>query len=138
MTDDYGTNMADGRVMRCELEADLAEVGVARRFVRKVLAGKPADLTADAQLVASELVTNAVEHGTGGPVVVELQCAETAVELTVVSNGPAPDVGDVADWRVAPVDKITGRGLGIVRSSADRVDVRRRNGSLVITARLAV
>ena len=138
MTDDYCTNMADGRVMRCELEADLAEVGVARRFVRKVLVGKPAALAADAQLVASELVTNAVEHGTGGPVVVELQCADSAVELTVVSNGPAPDVGAVADWRVAPVEEVTGRGLGIVRAIADRVEVRRRNGSLAITARLAV
>lgn len=130
--------MANGRVMRCELAADLAEVGAARRFVRKNLADAPPELNSDAQLVASELVTNAVEHGTGGPVLFELECDDAAVALTVESQGPAPDVGEVSSWRVAPVEQVTGRGLGIVRAIADRVDVRRCNGRLVITARLAV
>lgn len=129
--------MANGRVMRCELAADLAEVGVARRFVRTNLAGVPEPINADAQLIASELVTNAVEHGTGGPIVFELLCDDDAVAVTVESVGPAPDVREVSSWRVAPVEQITGRGLGIVRSIADRVEVIRRNGHLVITASLA-
>jgi anti-sigma regulatory factor (Ser/Thr protein kinase) len=129
--------MTDGRVMRCELEADLAEVGTARRFVRANLSDVSDELNADAQLVASELVTNAVEHGTGGPVVVALSRDRAAVALTVESVGPAPEVGAVDEWEVAPVEQITGRGLGIVRSIADRVDVYRRDGRLVITASLA-
>lgn len=130
--------MTNGRVMKCELEADLAEVGTARRFIRANLADVPDELNADAQLVASELVTNAVEHGTGGPVVVALRRESESLALTVESVGPAPEVGAVDEWEVAPVEEITGRGLGIVRSIADRVDVSRRDGRLVITACLAV
>ena len=108
--------MTNGRVMKCELEADLAEVGTARRFIRANLVDVPPGLNADAQLVASELVTNAVEHGVGGPVVVALCRGDASIALTVESVGPAPDVGEVDEWQVAPVEEITGRGLGIVRS----------------------
>jgi anti-sigma regulatory factor (Ser/Thr protein kinase) len=123
--------------MRCELEADLAEVGAARRFVRKNLADVPDALNADVQLIASELITNAVEHGTGDRVIFALRLDDDAVSLTVESVGPAPNVRDVNTWRVAPAAHITGRGLGIVRSIADRVEVSRYNGCLVITASLA-
>ena len=129
--------MTIGHVMRCELKADLAEVGVARRFVRKNLADVPDSLNADAQLIASELVTNAVEHGRGDRVAFALQCRDGAVAMTVESIGPAPGVGDVDEWEVAPVDHVTGRGLGIVRSLADRVEVTRFDGRLIITASLA-
>ncbi len=129
--------MTNGRVMRCELEADLAEVGTARRFVRTNLVDVPGSLNADVQLIASELVTNAVEHGKGDRVAFALWCDQGAVALTVESIGPAPNVGEVDEWEVAPAEQITGRGLGIVRSIADRVEVSRRNGRLVITARMA-
>lgn len=129
--------MTNGRVMRCELQADLAEVGAARRFVRKSLADVPDALNADVQLIASELITNAVEHGTGDRVSFVLRLDDGAVALTVESIGPAPNVRDVGSWQVAPAAHITGRGLGIVRSIADCVEVSRRDGRLVITAKLA-
>lgn len=129
--------MTTGHVMRCELSADLAEVGAARRFVRMNLADVPDELNADVQLIASELVTNAVEHGTGDRVAFALWRDQGSVALTVESIGPSPNVGDVDDWEVAPAEQITGRGLGIVRSLADRVEVNRQNGRLVITASLA-
>ena len=129
--------MTIGHVMKCELRADLAEVGEARRFVRKNLAHVPDALSADVQLIASELVTNAVEHGRGDRVAFALHCGDDAVDLTVESIGPSPNVGEVDEWEVAPVEHVTGRGLGIVRSIADRVEVTRFDGRLVITARLA-
>lgn len=126
-----------GHVVRCELAADLAEVGVARRFVRENLTDVPDALNANVQLIASELVTNAVEHGRGDRVTFALMRGAAAVALTVESIGPAPNVGDVDGWEIAPAEQITGRGLGIVRSIADRVEVSRRRGCLVITASLA-
>jgi anti-sigma regulatory factor (Ser/Thr protein kinase) len=122
--------------MRCELDADLAEVGVARSLVRRNLADVPAALNADAQLIVSELVTNAVEHGNGDHVVLALRCDDDAVALTVESIGPSPNVREAMHWKVAPAGQSTGRGLGIVRSLADRIEVSRPNGRLVITASL--
>lgn len=130
--------MAETDVVRLELTADLAEVGVARRFVRTNLTDVPASVSTDAQLVASELVTNAVEHGAGGPVVVALRRNDDAVALTVESEGPASDVGDVAEWRIAPIDQPSGRGLGIIRAIAHRVDVEQTDGRLVITVNLPI
>ncbi len=130
--------MAETSVRRLELEANLAEVSSARRFIRTNLADVSESVSADAQLIVSELVTNAVEHGFGGPVVVELHRDADDVSLTVESVGLARTVGDVAEWHVAPAEHITGRGLGIVREVAKRVDVHRANGRLVITAHLTI
>jgi anti-sigma regulatory factor (Ser/Thr protein kinase) len=128
--------MSDADRGRLEIAADVAEVATARRFVRTVLTGLPDRLVADAQLITSELVTNAIEHGVGGPVVVAVDRCATCVGLTVESVGPAPDVGDVDEWEMADVQQRTGRGLGIVRLVADTVAVKRSSDGLVITARL--
>jgi anti-sigma regulatory factor (Ser/Thr protein kinase) len=128
--------MADMGAMRLELTASLAEVAVARRLVRDHLTDVPDSVSADAQLIASELVTNAIEHGDGGPVIVELEHRTSEVALRVESVGVAPAVGGAAAWDVAPAEQLTGRGLGIVRAVAERVEVHRTNGRLVIVARL--
>ena len=98
----------------------------------------PEDVVVDAQLIASELVTNAIEHGVGGPVTVVVQRGVDAVAVAIESVGPAPDVGAVDDWRVADAEEISGRGLGIVRALADEVAVTRSPGRLVITASLTI
>lgn len=124
--------------MSVELQADLAEVSTARRFVRANLPDVPDAVSADAQLITSEMVTNAIEHGVGGPVIVVVSRREHFVALTVESVGPAPGVGAVDEWKLAAADEITGRGLAIVRAIADDVEVIRSPGRLVITATLAV
>jgi len=124
--------------VRVELDPVLAEVSTARRFVRSNLTGVPDAVASDAQLVASELVTNAIEHGAGGPVTMSVHFGDDAVAVTVESVGPAPGVGAVDDWRSADADEITGRGLGIVRAVADEVSVTRSPGRLVITASILV
>lgn len=129
---------AKSGVTRVELDANLAEVAVARRFVRASLTGVSAAVNADAQLIASELVTNAVEHGSGGPVVVALHHRGVELDVIVESIGPSPGVGEVGEWRVASPDEISGRGLGIIRNVADHIDVRRSDNRLVITATLSI
>lgn len=130
--------MTGNDAVRVELDPVLAEVPTARRFVRTSLTGLPDGVASDAQLIASELVTNAIEHGDGGPVTVAVHRSADAVAVTVESVGPAPGVGEVDDWRMADADEITGRGLGIVRAVAHGVSVERSPGRLVITASLTI
>lgn len=125
-------------VLRAEFDRELREVATAREWLRTHLPDLPPDVSRDAQLVLSELVTNAIEHGTGDPVVVSADRRPDAVVLTVESVGPAPSVGAVDSWRVAEAHEVTGRGLGIVRAVADSVDVMKTADRLVVTARLDV
>ena len=131
----YPGMMAE-QVRTVRLMADVAEVAVARRFVRSSFADLSPTLSADAELIVSELFTNAVEHGVGGSVVVELHRNATDFAIVVESVGPSPNVGEVSEWHVTSVDQLSGRGLGIVRSVADHVEIVRQDGRLVISASL--
>jgi serine/threonine-protein kinase RsbW len=116
-----------------QLTVDTANVAEARRFVRNALVSCDADeLVADLELIASELVTNAIEHGAGEFVDVAVTCDGHVVTLSVTSRGNEHQVGPSGRWRIADPDSVSGRGLGIVRRLADRIDVRRRSGELRI------
>lgn len=118
---------------KIELEPAFENVATARRFVADRLDGAAdACIVDDLRLAASELVTNAVEHGNHEPVVVELAVATDVVSLSVTSHSPHDDVAPVSDWTVADSAEITGRGLGIVRNLADDVSVSRGGGMLTI------
>lgn len=121
-------------------DAVTASVPAARAFVRRWLdhlerrhGPAAADVASDVELVTSELVTNAVEHGTGSSVALAVSCDGTAVELRVSSHGNVDGVGPADEWQVADVGSVTGRGLGIVRAIADRVAVHRRGDELRIS-----
>jgi anti-sigma regulatory factor (Ser/Thr protein kinase) len=117
------------------LAAEAAEVSTARRFVRRELAdGADACVLSDLQLIASELFTNAVEHGAHPEVEVIVEASDDTAEVTVRSGGPA-DVGPAVGWQVADAESITGRGLGIVRELADELIVERADDAFVVTAR---
>jgi hypothetical protein len=55
--------------------------------------------------------------------------------VTVTSGGEHGRVPDADTWRTARADRISGRGLGIVRQIADGIDVERSGGSVAITVR---
>ncbi|MEV0592300.1 ATP-binding protein [Nonomuraea cavernae] len=83
----------------------------ARRFVDRTLTGWGCDcITYDAQLVVSELVTNAVRHGGG------------AIQLRLLSHGPelacvVSDSSPVAPITASPdVHAEFGRGLRLVEA----------------------
>lgn len=86
----------------------------ARSFVRYTLGSwtLPDNLVADVVLAASELVTNAVEHGTGA-IVVELRLDGDRMRLRVADEDASPPVLRPMDARSA-----RGRGLALVHATA--------------------
>ena len=91
------------------------EVPIARRFIRDTLADHPASL--DAELLACELVTNAVQHATDA----------ARVTVAVTHRGPVVHV-DVSDdgrtgfphWRQPDGHDEHGRGFHLVNEIAQR------------------
>lgn len=117
--------------MQLAVQADPAEVGRARRWVRSRLQGQGVELDAPLAetlvLVVSELVTNAVVH-TGCPAVLRLSMPMCCPGVD--PEGPSADVSvrvEVADAsRTAPAprhaagDATNGRGLELVEMLCDR------------------
>ena len=117
-----------------ELQPQMANVSAARRFVRTELQGRaPEEAVTDLMLATSELVTNAFEHGSQWPVRLTVRSNHNEASITVMSTGDGGRLPDLSDWTTARVDRVSGRGLGIVREIADDVDVERSDGSVAIT-----
>jgi anti-sigma regulatory factor (Ser/Thr protein kinase) len=127
------------RSEKLQVAAETEKVAVARRFVRRVLADCDADdLVADLELVMSELVTNAIEHGDGHMVDMAVACDGHDVQVSVTSHSGAGSVEPSDRWQVAEASSITGRGLGIVRALADTIEVWHRSGQLQIVVQRAL
>lgn len=117
------------------LEAATSQVAMARRFVRRTVAGHvPDDVSSDLQLIASELFTNAVQYGSAATVTVTVEVGPDEAGVTVDCGSPAPDVGPVDTWEVADEEEISGRGLGIVRRLADVIRVARDGDHFAVAA----
>jgi anti-sigma regulatory factor (Ser/Thr protein kinase) len=111
--------------MRTVLPADLTSARQARSAVRQALAAWGLDhLTGDAELLASELVANAAEHGNGTPIGLALRChAEPGGQpgITCEVTDTSPDM----PRRTQPgPDSERGRGLAIVEALAHSSGVR--------------
>jgi anti-sigma regulatory factor (Ser/Thr protein kinase) len=91
------------------------EVPVARRFIRDTLADHPALL--DAELLACELVTNAVQHATDAArvTVAVTQCG-AVVHVDVIDDGRT----GLPHWREAEGHDEDGRGFQLVNEIAQR------------------
>jgi anti-sigma regulatory factor (Ser/Thr protein kinase) len=126
------TTTASGRVpgtdrdtMRAELPADLTSARHARAAIRQALAAWHMDhMAGDAELLASELVANAAEHGDGQPISLSLRrhtepsgqhglTCEVTDTSTATPQHKAPDP-----------DAERGRGLAIVAALAHTSGVR--------------
>ena len=89
-----------------------AEVERARRQVAQFCAEMPGELSSVAELLASELVTNAVVHG-AGDILLRLAVADHTVRVEVADDsphGPEPQPADT--------ERLSGRGLWIVEELA--------------------
>ncbi len=90
-----------------------ASVAAARRFVRETLRSweipGSGELAADAELLTSELVTNAVMHA-GTPVQVTCRADSSQVEVSVLDWQPARMITG-CPGHAADADQVMGRGL---------------------------
>jgi PAS domain S-box-containing protein len=104
------------------LELGLPHAPDAARSARAALddLGLEAPLLDDVRLLVSELVTNSVLHGPGGPtarITVRVHAAPEVVRVEVFDPGPGPPAGTP----VLPApDTAGGRGLYLVNRLADR------------------
>jgi anti-sigma regulatory factor (Ser/Thr protein kinase) len=97
-----------------------ASVTRARRFVVDALRGGPPDVVDTAELLVSELATNALRHG-GSGFAVTVSTTATQVLVEVTDNGP----GLPRKRNPAPLES-SGRGLQIVEAIADEWEVSPR------------
>jgi anti-sigma regulatory factor (Ser/Thr protein kinase) len=120
-----GEPSADGATMRTELPADLTSARQARSAIRQALAGWGMDhLSGDAELLASELVANAAEHGDGTPVSLALRRHAEPSERPGISC-EVTDTSPAMPRRTEPgADTERGRGLAIVEALAQSSGVR--------------
>ncbi|MCX4822449.1 ATP-binding protein [Streptomyces sp. NBC_01142] len=86
--------------------------------IRSWNTGFDADTLHSAELVAGELIANAVQHASDGPVSVAARLSGTALRIEVCDSSsklPSPSLPDTADE--------SGRGLFIVAALADHCGV---------------
>lgn len=115
-----------------QLDARSTAPAQGRRWISGVLIGLGKDaLVEDAQLVASELIANAVLHGRG-PITLSLAASEGGVALEVRDRG-GTDAFDPGAPMPAQ-DSSGGRGLPIVRALASAVEVDTRDGDTRVRA----
>ena len=111
-----------------QLPHDPRAPGIARATLRTVLAAHGlGELTATAELLASELLTNAHLH-TKGPYALRIRSTEPDRLCVAVWDsdpklppgfGDVPDVPDVSPGPEAAAEAEHGRGLHLVRACAD-------------------
>ncbi|MBI5088253.1 MAG: ATP-binding protein [Actinobacteria bacterium] len=109
-----------------------------RRFVRTWFEARSVDASAidDLELAVSELATNAIQHGSGD--VIEIQLADEPDELVAVVAADTEHlerIGTVSSWHIAPPDAVNGRGLGIVAAVMDSIEFSSDDGRAVFRCR---
>jgi anti-sigma regulatory factor (Ser/Thr protein kinase) len=116
---------ADGATMRTELPADLTSARQARSVVRQALAAwRMGQLADDAELLASELVANAAEHGDGKPISLALrQHAEPGEQPGITCEVADTSSAMPQSTEPDPASE-RGRGLAIVNALATSSGVR--------------
>ena len=108
------------REARSTLPSSLSSAGAARGFVRKAVEPLvPHDVLETIELLTSEIVTNAVVHADGEPIITVV-CRDNTVRVSVEDRNPAWPVR-----QAVPATALCGRGLAIVDDYAASWGVER-------------
>jgi anti-sigma regulatory factor (Ser/Thr protein kinase) len=119
-------------VAEVRLPADITAPGAARGVIARCLSGlAEPGIIADAQLLASELVTNSLQHAAlhnGDPVGLRVYLGARAVRLEIDNPGTA---GVIATTPPSDRDGLGGFGLALVDGVAAEWGVQRTGGTCV-------
>ena len=131
--------MLRDEVLELQVPVRTDAVADVRHAVVEHMAGRgvPTSVIDDIELLASELVTNAIIHprdAAGRAVSVHVAVSDV-VEVVVANHGSAASIPPVDEWVPAPPSAVSGRGLGIVRRLCDDVTVEQSATRAVITCR---
>ena len=118
------------------LPKDPQSPALARRSVEEVIAaaGVANAEKNDLVIIASELVTNAIAHGSG-PVTLSVSCEDSEITVEVSDGDPRVEL---IDMRPVDATAVGGRGLRIVAALADRWGTRRSHRGKTVWATKAV
>ncbi|MEZ5410054.1 MAG: ATP-binding protein [Acidimicrobiales bacterium] len=101
--------------IRFGIPPSTASVGPARDKLRQALAActAPLELVGDAELVLTELVTNAIQHA-APPIEVELRLEDQGLTVEVIDHSPGvppclqpPDLDRIGGWGLAILATVT-------------------------------
>ena len=128
------TSLSSKALQRIVLPRDPPSVSMLRHEIAALVDGLPVtvDRRYDVQLAASELVANAVEHGAGDTVTIRIGVAGARFVISVENRTSRP-LPDRATWGFGDAHRPAGRGLAIVASISDGVEVREGNGVTIVT-----
>lgn len=116
---------------------DPRELRTAREWTRAALVGHPH--SDDAELIATELGTNALTHTASGELAGTFRVTLTISELiTVIAVTDAGQVKAAPEIQHPPGSATHGRGLAIVATLADRVTVNGDESGRTVTAELRI
>jgi anti-sigma regulatory factor (Ser/Thr protein kinase) len=117
-----------------------ADAGAPRR-ARHLVAGwlhdhgaRP-EVVEDLSLAVSELVANVVQHGDTPDVWIRVDDGDAewwTVEVSERRRALPTELTDPSAWNIAGPDSRNGRGLGIVRTVVDHLDVFAGDGTVTI------
>lgn len=119
--------------------ASTESIHAARSYVRQTAEEVMVDVTAvaDVELAASELISNAIEHGSGPDFRVYVGIDDDHFVLEVASRFSGAGFDDPSEWKLAPPEALSGRGLGLVKAMSAGAWVVHADGTLTVGCRFA-
>ncbi|SEO44974.1 ATP-binding protein [Amycolatopsis saalfeldensis] len=114
---------------------ELSSLAPLRKWVRARLTGLPRETVQDAELLATELVTNAFEHA-GGPMALRLELPDDHTVIRLEVEDCAPNL--LPTTATASPDSYRGRGLLLVDALSAGWGAATRDGRKTVWAEVPV
>jgi anti-sigma regulatory factor (Ser/Thr protein kinase) len=104
-------------ILRVDIARDRRAPSAAREAIGSLAGTVDPSMIPDARLLVSELITNSVKYGGGGPVTLEVTADDShAMRVEVIDQGS----GFVPTVRDKPKTEVGGWGLHLVEELSDR------------------